>query len=91
MTDLRTKAAKCEFQAHESDIIRDKIVFGVHDTRIKDMMLRRALARALDDIRKVRAETTSQSFVEVADLESMEGSLCIQSIAMTQADFSSVR
>ena len=60
VTDLRTKAANCEFQAHESDIIRDKIVFGVHDTRIKDMMLRKALARALYDVRNDRAETISQ-------------------------------
>ena len=52
MADLRTKAAKCDFQTHESDMIRDKIVvFGVHDTRIKEMLLREAdltLARALD-------------------------------------------
>ena len=42
MTDLHTKAAKCEFQAHESSVIRDNIVFGVHDTRIKERLLREA-------------------------------------------------
>ena len=59
VTDLRTKAAKCEFLAHESDMIRDKIVFGVHDTRIKERLLREAdltLARALDICRA--AETS---------------------------------
>ena len=59
VTDLRTKAAKCEFLAHESDMIRDKIFFGVHDTRIKERLLREAdltLARALDICRA--AETS---------------------------------
>ena len=41
--------------------------------------------------RNVRAETTSQSCVEVVDRESLEGSMCIPSIAVTRADFSSVR
>ena len=51
MTDLRTKAAKCDVQTHESDMIRDKSVFGVHCTRIKQRLSREAdltLARALD-------------------------------------------
>ena len=59
MTDLRTKAAKCDFQTHESDMIRDKIVFRLHDTRIKERLLREAdlkLARALDVCRT--AETS---------------------------------
>ena len=59
VTDLRTKAAKCEFRDQESDMIRDKIVFGVHDTRIKERLLREAdltLARALDVCRA--AETS---------------------------------
>ena len=51
VTDLRTKAAKCDVQTHDSDMIRDKIVLGVHGTRIKERLLREAdltLARALD-------------------------------------------
>ena len=54
VTYLRTKAAKCDFQTHESDMIWDKIVFGVNDTRIKESLLREAdltLARALDEQR----------------------------------------
>ena len=54
VTDLRTEAAKCDFQTHESDMIRDKIVFGAHDTRLKERLSREAyltLARALDACR----------------------------------------
>ena len=60
VTDLRTKAAKCDFQTHESDMIRDKILFGVYDTRIKERLLREVdltLERALD---VCRAEETSK-------------------------------
>ena len=60
VTDLGSKAAKCEFQAHESSVIRDKIVFGVHDTRFKERLLREAdltLACALDVCRA--AETNN--------------------------------
>ena len=50
MTGLRSKAAKCEFGTFESDMIRDKVVFGVRD-RIKERLLREAgliLNKALD-------------------------------------------
>ena len=36
VTDLRSKAVKCEFGTFESDMIRDKVVFGVRDERIKE-------------------------------------------------------
>ena len=42
-------------------------------------------------VRNVRPETTSQSCVDEVDRESLEGSQCIQSIAVTQADFSLVQ
>ena len=51
MTDLRSKAAKCEFGTFESDVIRDKVVFGVRDERIKERLPREAdltLNKALD-------------------------------------------
>ena len=51
MTDLRSKAAKCEFGTFESDMIRDKVVFAVRDERIKERLLREAdltLNKALD-------------------------------------------
>ena len=51
MTDLRSRAAKCEFGTFESDMIRDKVMFGVRDDRIKERLLREAdltLNKALD-------------------------------------------
>ena len=61
VTDLRSKAAKCEFGTFESDMIRDKVVFGVRDERIKERLLREAdltLNKALDVCRA--AETSTQ-------------------------------
>ena len=51
VTDLRSKAAKCEFGTFESDMIRDKVVFGGRDERIRERLLRVAdltLNKALD-------------------------------------------
>ena len=59
VTYLSTKSAKCEFLAHECDMISHKIFFGVHDTRIKERLLREVdltLSRALDVCRA--AETS---------------------------------
>ena len=42
VTDLRSKAAKCEFGTFESDMVPDKVVFGVRDERIKERLLREA-------------------------------------------------
>ena len=65
VTDLRSKAAKCEFGTFESDMIRDKVVFGVRDQRIKERLLREAdltLNKALDIC---RAAEISQQQIEV--------------------------
>ena len=65
VTDLRSKAAKCEFGTFESDMIRDKVVFGVRDQRIKGRLLREAdltLNKALDIC---RAAEISQQQIEV--------------------------
>ena len=35
VTDLHSKAAICEFGTLDSNMIRDKVVFGVGDDRIK--------------------------------------------------------
>ena len=37
VADMRSKAAKCEFGTFESDMVRDKVVFGVRDERIKEI------------------------------------------------------
>ena len=62
--DLRSKAAKCEFGMFESDMIRDKVVFGVRDECIKERLLREAdltLNKALD---VCRAAETSKQHIE---------------------------
>ena len=49
--DLRTIAKNCEFETQEDYLIRDKIVFGVHDSRVKERMLRETeltLAKAVE-------------------------------------------
>ena len=51
VTELRSKATKCEFGTFESDMSWDKVVFGVRDERIKEWRLREAdltLNKALD-------------------------------------------
>ena len=59
VTDLRSKAAQCEFGTFESDMIRDKVAFGVRDDRFKDTLtLDLTLNKALDVCRA--AETTKQ-------------------------------
>ena len=91
VTDLCTKAAKYDFQTHESDMIRDKVVFGVQGTTNESWLVSIADSHTLHNSVRHMAETTSQSCVEVVDLGNLEGSLCIQSIVMPRADFSSVR
>ena len=57
--DLRMKAKLCEFGDQEDLMIRDKIVFSVHDERVKERLLRESdlsLSKALDVCRA--AETT---------------------------------
>ena len=69
VTYLRSKAAKCEFGTFESDMIRDNVVFGVRDERIKETLLREAdltLNKALDicraaEISKQQIEAMGQS------------------------------
>lgn len=58
ITDLKTKAADCEFGDQKESIIRDKIVFGILDNRVKERMLREA------DLTLAKAE----EFVRAADI-----------------------
>ena len=61
-TELRTRAANCEFQ--ESDnMIRDKIVFGVRDRPVQEKLLREydlTLEKALDICRA--SETSKEQY-----------------------------
>ena len=54
VSELRTRAKDCHFGEGEDDMIRDKIVFSLQDTRVKERLLREdslTLSRALDIIR----------------------------------------
>lgn len=56
VTDLRNKATKCEFGDQTTDLLRDKIVFGVRDISLKERLLREpklSLDKALDICRAV--------------------------------------
>ena len=65
VTDLRSKAAKCEFVTFESDMIRDKVVFGVRDQRIKERLLREADLTLNKALNICRAAEISQQQIEV--------------------------
>ncbi len=65
--ELRTIAADCEFKDQEDSMIRDKVVFGICDGRIKERMLRDTdlnLQKALDICRA--AESTKSQMKEMA-------------------------
>ena len=65
--DLRTIAIDCEFKEQEDLMIRDKLVFGIRDSRVKERMLREsdvALEKALDICRA--AESTKTQMKEMA-------------------------
>ena len=59
--DLTNRAASCEFGGQKDSMLRDKIVFGVHDSRVKERLLREpdlTLAKALEVCRA--AESSRQ-------------------------------
>ena len=58
VTELKVKAALCEFSDQRDLLIRDKIVFGVRDERVKERLLRESdltLQKALDICRAAEA------------------------------------
>ena len=60
--DLRIMAVNCEFNEQEDYMIRDKIVFGIRDGRVKERMLRESdlsMQKALDICRA--AESREQN------------------------------
>lgn len=40
ITELRQKSKDCEYGRNEDDMIRDKLVFSINDTRLKERLLR---------------------------------------------------
>ena len=80
--DLRTIARNCEFENQEDNMIRDKIVFGVQDSRVKERMLRETeltLEKAVEICRA--AESTKSQMKE----------MCQQSHSTEQASISEMR
>ena len=71
VTDLRLAAKRCEFGDQEMSLIRDKVVFGIINTAVKERLLREpdlSLQKALEICRaaeasksQVRAMTHAQS------------------------------
>ena len=58
VTELKTRAASCEFGDQRDLLIRDKIVFGIRDERVKERLLRESgltLTKALDLCRAAEA------------------------------------
>ena len=61
MIDLKTRAVACEFGEQRNLSIRDKMVFGIRDERVKERLLREpnlSLEKVLDLCRA--AEATKQ-------------------------------
>ena len=58
LTDLRTRAESCEFGDQRDLLIRDKIIFGIRDARVKERLLREPnleLPKAVDICRAAEA------------------------------------
>ena len=48
ITELKTRAKSCEFGEQTESMIRDRLVFGVSDTRIKERLLRESSELTLE-------------------------------------------
>lgn len=88
MTDLKLKARTCNFGELKDSMIRDQIVFGVHDKKVREMLLREPelkLAEAIkignaSELAKLHAKTFSaqkeqeSATVPVAAIKQMQKS-----------------
>ncbi len=79
--DLRTMANNCEFDNQEDNLIRDKIVFGVRDSRVKERMLRETdltLEKAVEICRA--AESTKSQMREMCQQGQGTEQACISEV-----------
>ena len=71
ITELRTRAKSCEFGEQHDSMIRDRIVFGVRDTQLKERLLRESseltLEKAASISRAGEASTTQIKELEDTD------------------------
>ena len=68
--DLRTRANTCEFGDDTYNMIRDKIVFGVTDSRIKERLLREpdlTLVKCLDICHAAKSTHTQLKVISSGD------------------------
>jgi len=79
--DLRTMTKNCEFENQEDNLIRDKIVFGVRDSRVKERMLRETdltLEKAVEICRA--AESTKSQMREMCQQSQGTEQACISEV-----------
>ena len=61
ITELRQKSKDCEFGRNEVDMIRDKVMLSINDTRLKERLLRDnelTLCKAVDICRSAELAKT---------------------------------
>ena len=80
VTDLKTKAQKCEFGEFKDSLIRDRIVCGIRCDKTRSRLLRESdltLQRAVDILCRANETTSSQmkSFTsdQINDLSAIHG------------------
>lgn len=74
ITELKTRAKSCEFGDQHDLMIRDRIVFGVRDTRLKERLLRESSDLTLEKAASVcRAGEASSS--QIKELEDSDKSV----------------
>ena len=79
--DLRSIAKNCEFGDQEDNLIRDKLVFGVRDSRVKERMLRETdltLKKAVEICRV--AESTKSQMKEMCHNTPVKEEACINEV-----------
>ncbi len=80
VTELRQKSKGCEFGQSENYMIRDKLVFSLTDTRMKERLLRETgltLVKALDICRAAEA---AKNLITVMQTGQMDSEAAIQVI-----------
>ncbi|WAR26977.1 hypothetical protein MAR_012681 [Mya arenaria] len=67
VTELKTKARKCEFSDQKDLMIRDRLIFGISDSRLKERLLREGKNPDLDRVIELcpAAECSKQQIQEI--------------------------
>ena len=75
ITELKTRAKSCEFGDQLKSLIRDRIVFGVSDTRLKERLLRESSDLTLEKAASLcrAAEASAKQRKELQTSEKVRG------------------